>query len=103
MKIAKAAPLFRNQAGVDTNAVATKVAIPPGATAPQTGDSNSLIVVGQKINPSKPPSEFSNLVWPPAPSFRMGLEYLFGTKETQNDAEHDEHRLDFVFRYDLVR
>lgn len=45
----------------------------------------------------------ANLVWHVTPSFRMGLEYLFGTKETQNGAEHDGHRIDFVFRYDLVR
>jgi len=45
----------------------------------------------------------ANLVWHPTPSFRMGLEYLFGTKETENGAEHDGHRLDFVIRYDLVR
>ena len=45
----------------------------------------------------------ANLVWHPTPSFRMGLEYLFGTKETANDADHEGHRLDFVFRYDLVR
>lgn len=44
-----------------------------------------------------------NLVWHPTPSFRMGLEYLYGTKETRNGAEHDGHRLDFVVRYDLVR
>jgi hypothetical protein len=45
----------------------------------------------------------ANLVWHPTSSFRMGLEYLYGTKETQSGAEHDGHRLDFVFRYDLVR
>jgi len=45
----------------------------------------------------------ANLVWHPTPSFRLGLEYLYGTKETQSDAEHDGHRLDLVIRYDLVR
>jgi hypothetical protein len=33
----------------------------------------------------------------------MGLEYLYGFKQTMNDADGYGHRLDFVFRYDLVR
>lgn len=45
----------------------------------------------------------ANLVWHPTKSFRMGLEYLYGLKETQNDAEGDGHRLNFVLRYDLIR
>jgi len=44
-----------------------------------------------------------NLVWHPTTSFRMGLEYLYGTKQTQGGDDADGHRLDFVFRYDLVR
>jgi len=44
-----------------------------------------------------------NLVWHPTTSFRMGLEYLYGTKETENGAGHLGHRLDFVIRYDLMR
>jgi hypothetical protein len=44
-----------------------------------------------------------NLMWHPTTSFRMGLEYLYGAKETMNGAERDAHRLDFVVRYDLVR
>jgi len=44
-----------------------------------------------------------NLVWHPTTSFRMGLEYLYGTKDTQGGADGDGHRLDLVFRYDLVR
>ncbi len=44
-----------------------------------------------------------NLVWHPTTSFRMGLEYLYGFKNTLSDAEGDGHRLDFVVRYDLVR
>ena len=45
----------------------------------------------------------ANLVWHPTKSFRMGLEYLYGFKETQNSADGDGHRLNFVIRYDLIR
>jgi hypothetical protein len=44
-----------------------------------------------------------NLMWHPATTFRMGLEYLYGRKETLDHFERDAHRLDFVLRYDLVR
>lgn len=44
-----------------------------------------------------------NLMWDPTTSFRMGLEYLYGHKETIDGSERDAHRLDFVVRYDLVR
>jgi hypothetical protein len=33
----------------------------------------------------------------------MGLEYLYGYKETLSGSDRDAHRLDFVIRYDLVR
>lgn len=45
----------------------------------------------------------ANLMWHPTEAFRMGLEYLYGRKETQDGSERDAHRLDFVVRYDLVR
>jgi len=45
----------------------------------------------------------ANLVWHPTKAFRMGLEYLYGIKETRNDADGEAHRLNFVFRYDLIR
>lgn len=45
----------------------------------------------------------ANLVWNPTKAFRMGLEYLYGFKETRNAADSDAHRLNFVFRYDLIR
>ncbi|MDB6175624.1 MAG: hypothetical protein JWL59_4935 [Chthoniobacteraceae bacterium] len=44
-----------------------------------------------------------NLMWHPTTSFRVGLEYLYGRKETIDGSERDAHRLNFVFRYDLVR
>jgi hypothetical protein len=44
-----------------------------------------------------------NLMWHPTTSFRMGLEYLYGRKETLDGSERDAHRLNFVVRYDLVR
>ncbi len=45
----------------------------------------------------------ANLMWHPSTSFRMGLEYLYGHKETLDGSEADAHRLNFVIRYDLVR
>jgi hypothetical protein len=45
----------------------------------------------------------ANLMWHPTPTFRMGLEYLYGRRETLDHTERDAHRLDFVLRYDLVR
>jgi hypothetical protein len=45
----------------------------------------------------------ANLVWHATKSFRMGLEYLYGIKETQSSADGHGHRLNFVLRYDLVR
>lgn len=45
----------------------------------------------------------ANLIWQPTTSFRLGLEYLYGVKETLNGAERDAHRINFVVRYDLVR
>jgi hypothetical protein len=44
-----------------------------------------------------------NLVWHPTKAFRMGLEYLYGLKDTQGGADGDGHRLNFVLRYDLIR
>jgi hypothetical protein len=44
-----------------------------------------------------------NLMWHPTTSFRMGIEYLYGRKETIDRSERDAHRIDFVLRYDLVR
>ncbi|MGV3532985.1 MAG: DcaP family trimeric outer membrane transporter [Chthoniobacteraceae bacterium] len=45
----------------------------------------------------------ANLMWHPTSSFRLGLEYLYGRKETIDGSERDGHRLNFVVRYDLVR
>lgn len=45
----------------------------------------------------------ANLMWHPTSSFRMGLEYLYGRKETLDGSERDAHRLNFVVRYDLVK
>lgn len=44
-----------------------------------------------------------NLMWHPTKTFRMGLEYLYGNKDTQGGGEADAHRVNFVLRYDLVR
>jgi hypothetical protein len=45
----------------------------------------------------------ANLIYQWSPSFRMGLEYLYGTKEVRNNASHDGQRLNFVLKYDLVK
>lgn len=45
----------------------------------------------------------ANVMWHPTSSFRMGLEYLYGRKETLDGSERDAHRFNFVVRYDLVR
>lgn len=45
----------------------------------------------------------ANLMFHPTTSFRMGLEYLYGEKETTDDSSGDAHRLNFVIRYDLVK
>ena len=45
----------------------------------------------------------ANLIYQWTPSFRMGLEYLYGTKEVRNGASHDGQRLNFVVKYDLVK
>jgi hypothetical protein len=45
----------------------------------------------------------ANLMWHPTSSFRMGLEYLYGRKETLDGSEREAHRFNFVVRYDLVR
>lgn len=44
-----------------------------------------------------------NLVWQPTKSARVGLEYLYGTKETMNGARGTANRLNFVIKYDLVK
>jgi len=45
----------------------------------------------------------ANIMFHPTKSFRMGLEYLYGEKETTDGSDGDAHRLDFVIRYDLVK
>jgi len=45
----------------------------------------------------------ANIMWHPTSTFRMGLEYLYGRRETLDHTDRDAHRLDFVLRYDLVR
>jgi hypothetical protein len=43
-----------------------------------------------------------NLIYQWSPSFRLGVEYLYGTKEVRNGASHAGQRLNFVVKYDLV-
>lgn len=45
----------------------------------------------------------ANLMYQPSSSFRLGLEYLFGSKQTRNDLDSDGQRLNFVLKYDLVK
>ena len=44
-----------------------------------------------------------NLVYLWSPTFRLGLEYLYGTNEVRNGASHDGQRVNFVLKYDLVK
>jgi hypothetical protein len=44
-----------------------------------------------------------NLTWQPVKSFRVGLEGLYGQKVTQSGAEHEGYRINFVFKYDVVK
>ena len=44
----------------------------------------------------------ANIVWQPYSYFRVGLEYLYGRKETLNGAERDAQRIDLMFSYDLL-
>ncbi len=44
----------------------------------------------------------ANIVWQPNSYFRVGLEYLYGSKETLNKAERDAQRIDLMFSYDLL-
>ena len=55
------------------------------------------------LTPETTASIGANLVWHPTDTFRMGLEYLYGTKETYDGTDGDAHRLNFVIRYDLVK
>ena len=55
------------------------------------------------LTPETTASIGANLVWHPTDTFRMGLEYLYGTKETYDGSDADAHRLNFVIRYDLVK
>jgi hypothetical protein len=55
------------------------------------------------LTPETTASFGANLVWQPTTSFRMGFEYLYGTKETRDGTDGDAHRLNFVIRYDLVK
>lgn len=45
----------------------------------------------------------ANIMFHPTKSFRMGMEYLYGEKETTDGSDGDAHRLNFVIRYDLVK
>jgi len=55
------------------------------------------------LTPETTASFGANLIWQPTKAFRMGLEYLYGTKETYDGTDGDAHRLNFVLRYDLVK
>ena len=45
----------------------------------------------------------ANLIYQWSPTFRLGLEYLYGTNEVRNEASHDGQRVNFVLKYDLVK
>ncbi len=62
-----------------------------------------LPATASALTPETTSSIGVNLVWHPTDTFRMGLEYLFGTKETYDGTDGDAQRLNFVIRYDLVK
>ena len=44
-----------------------------------------------------------NLIWAPTKNMYVGLEYLYGHKETRNGSEGDDHRVQLSFQYKLIR
>lgn len=45
----------------------------------------------------------ANLIWAPTKNFYVGLEYLYGLKETRNGNNGDDHRVQLSLQYKLVR
>ena len=45
----------------------------------------------------------ANLIYQWSPTFRLGLEYLYGTNQVRNEVSHDGQRVNFVLKYDLVK
>lgn len=45
----------------------------------------------------------ANIIWAPTKNFYVGLEYMYGTKETRNGSNGDNHRVQLSFQYKLVR
>ncbi len=45
----------------------------------------------------------ANLIWAPSNNMYLGLEYIYGDKETRNGNTGDASRLQFSFQYKLVR
>jgi hypothetical protein len=45
----------------------------------------------------------ANLIWSPTKNFYVGIEYLYGHKETRNGNEGDDHRVQLSFQYKLIR
>ncbi|MGE4180743.1 MAG: DcaP family trimeric outer membrane transporter, partial [Limisphaerales bacterium] len=45
----------------------------------------------------------ANLVWTPVKNFAVGLEYLFGLRETRDGSDGDNHRLQVSLQYKLAQ
>lgn len=45
----------------------------------------------------------ANLIWAPTKNMYIGLEYIYGTKETRNGNDGDDHRIQLSFQYKLIR
>jgi hypothetical protein len=44
-----------------------------------------------------------NLIWAPTKNFYVGIEYIYGHKETRNGNDGDDHRVQLSFQYKLIR
>jgi len=45
----------------------------------------------------------ANLLWNPAGSLNVGVEYLFGTHQIKSGSEEHASRIQFAAKYDLFR
>lgn len=44
-----------------------------------------------------------NLIWAPTKNFSIGIEYLYGHKQTRNGRTGDDHRVQLSLQYKLIR
>jgi hypothetical protein len=59
---------------------------------------NDADVVGESVN-KRFQSVHANLIWSPIPAVNLGLEYLWGQRELENDEDGDLNRVQFGAQY----